>query len=523
MFPDRNFAVSGDTVWFVVSVHSNVSEGVSEVVHVQLDNLTSQHITKASVQCNGGTGKGYIYIPDSLSTGVYILRPFSLIQKNSGKGVAHQKLLTVYNRFDEDISWIEQPEIAGFKDYAVNSEIDVKTGKKQFLKREAVNVTIDIPAEEVEKYDLAFITAGVANPSADEYSNGAIPFMKNSAANPAVNLVEKNGVLVTGKVFSKKASQPVSNAIVLLSIPDTIPYFDYYLSDSAGAFYFYLRNATGNADLVIQALSHESTSLEIDVFENFIDAGGVESARKIMMPEETEFADNMIEAAYYRKLFGGYQRKSSGNFKMPMQFEYPFYGKPTNTFDPDLFIDLPDFQEIAREILSGVQYRERKNDTTIRLMNHGNKTVFNGPPLMLLDGIPVFDISVFTPMGTNIIDEVDVVNYKRFFGDLSFNGVMSVYTKQQSLNWVDSRSEITHVNYSCLQPQTEFHFRNKKVENTAIPNLNKVLYRNTLTDLDSQINFDFVTSDIRGKIEINVLLVDEKNRISFVQEFIEVK
>ena len=309
----------------------------------------------------------------------------------------------------------------------------------------------------------------------------------------------------------------------MLSIPDTIPFFDYCISDSIGEFSFYLRNATGNADLVIQALSQDSEKCKIELSYSFIDVGALSTRRKILTQGETIFTENIIKASYFNKLFKGYRISAPDNFKIPLQFKYPFYGPPTKTFYPDLFVDLPDFQEISREILRGVQYRERKGKTTIRMLDEGIGVVFSQEPLRLIDGIPVFDNALLTPMGTKDIKKVDAVFYKRFYGDLTFNGVLSVQTKDRSLDWVELNPGIGHFEYSCLQPAKRFEFKNDKVPDTNVPNLNKVLFRTSLREIKSQNDFDFFTSDIKGDVEISVILIDKDNRISYAHKFIEVK
>ena len=223
----------------------------------------------------------------------------------------------------------------------------------------------------------------------------------------------------------------------------------------------------------------------------------------------------MLQASYFEKLFNGYNIIGSEYFLQPMQFEYPFYGQPTETYDPNLFVDLPDFQEISKEILYGVQYRERKNEITIRLLDYGENSTFNQEPLKLLDGIPVFDNNVFKPMGTADIKKIDVVFYERFYGDLSFHGVLSVYTKNRSLSWVDSDPKIAHFKYACLQPA--------KFTESNDPNFNKVLYRNSADTIKIRNNFDFYTSDISGDIEIRLIFIDKNNRITYSNKLIKVE
>jgi len=523
LFPDRSFAVSGDTVWFSIFIYSDDSNETSEVVHVQLDDLANNHVSKVSILCSGKTGEGYIHIPDSLSTGIYVLKPFSLVQKISGKGVINQKLITVYNRFDNETGVIEEPDGIKLKRYDINKEVVITTGKEQYEKGENVNVEIRIPGTGIDQYKKVFAFAGLADPFSQRFLSGWIPSSTIAKTENPVMLTEKNGILISGKVVSNETDVPVANAIVLLSIPDTIPFFDYCISDSAGEFYFYLRNATGVANLVIQALSQNEEKCKIKLSYSFIEVGSIPATQKILTLEETTFIGNIIKASYYSKLFKGYKIGTPDNFMLPMQFKYPFYGPPTKTYYPDLFVDLPDFREISREILHGVQYRERKGGTTIRLQNQSISALFSQEPLRLLDGIPVFDNKIFAPMGTNDIKKVDVVFYKRFYGDLTFNGVLSVYTKNKSLDWVDLKPGIGHFEYSCLQLAKRFEFMNGRVPDTHVPNLNKVLFRTTVKEIKSQIDFNFFTSDIKGDVEINVILIDKNNHISYAHKFIDVK
>ncbi len=523
LFPDRNSAVSGDTIWFSLIIFSENVNEMSNVVHVQLDNLENNHISKVSVLCSGGTGTGYIPVPDSLSTGVYVLRAFSNIQKSDKSAVINQKFITVYNRFEEAFYRINMPEINSDKKYDLSDAIKIRTEKDKYERGENVKVGMDIQQEVADNTSQVIVTAGIEDSDFEIFATSWFPTGHKQVEKLPVSMVEKNGILIEGKVHSAETGQSVPNAVVVLSIPDSIPFFDYCVSDSLGMFYFYLRNATGTADLVLQALAKNSLPCTIELFENYVDVEGINSTEKMLNHEELVFAESAVKASYYTKFFKGYKVESGKYFTMQRQFKYPFYGEPSKTFNPNLFIDLPDFHEISREILRGVMYRERKKGTTIRLLNNGNGTVFKDEPLKLLDGIPVFDPKVLAPMGTTDIDKVDVVFYKRFFGDLSFDGVLSIYTKNRSLTWVDGNPSTGHFEYPCIQPQKMWNFSNTMVENTHIPNFNKVLYRLTSGGSNAPKTFSFKTSDLKGNVVVRVILVQKNRRILYRQKIIKVE
>ena len=525
-FPDRSSVVSGDTIWFsLVIFNANENENeMSNVVHVQLDNLENNHISKVSVLCEEGTGTGYIPVPDSLSTGVYALRAFSFIQRNDNSAIINQKLVTVYNRFEEEFFKMDMPEMNNGKKYNFLEGVSFLTGKEKYERGENVEVEMKIPEEVINNTLQVIITAGLEDTLSETLATSLFPSIhdKQDVKYP-VSMVEKNGILIAGKVHSAENSQPVPTAIVILSIPDSIPFFDYCVSDSAGMFYFYLRNATGKADLVLQALAKNSMPCTIELFENYIDAENINSSEKMLNHDELVFAESIVKASYFTKLFGGNKIEFNNYFTMQREFEYPFYGKPTNTYYPDLFIYLPDFQEISREILRGVQYRERKNGITIRLLDNGAGTLFMDEPLKLLDGVPVFDPKIFAPMTTSDIERVDVVFYKRFFGDLSFDGILSVYSKNRSLTWVDENPSIDHFKYSCLQPPKTWNFSNTAFESTHIPDFHKLLYRSSTDVSNMPEKFRFDTSDLTGNVVIRVILVQKDQQILFSQKTIKVE
>ena len=196
LFPDRSFAVSGDTVWFSIFIYSDGLNETSEVIHVQLDDLANNHISKVSVLCKGKEGEGYIHIPDSLSTGVYVLRPFSLVQKNNGEGTIKQKLITIYNRFDNETGVIEEPDGIEPKRFGNNNDVVVATEKEQYVRGEKVNAGIHIPENKVSQYNNIIIFAGLVDPFSQRFLSGWIPSEKIVKTENSAPLVEKNGVLV---------------------------------------------------------------------------------------------------------------------------------------------------------------------------------------------------------------------------------------------------------------------------------------------------------------------------------------
>ena len=169
LFPDKSYAVSGDTIWFHIFIYGLRQDSISQVVHVQLDDINENHILKVSVLCHGAFGEGYIPVPDSLSTGVYLLNPFSLVEKNSKSAVINQKYINVYNRFDENITTIQKPDDSVLKEYTREDGITIQTNRGNYKKRENVLVSFELPEDKLNDFQRIFITAEIRDPISAQY------------------------------------------------------------------------------------------------------------------------------------------------------------------------------------------------------------------------------------------------------------------------------------------------------------------------------------------------------------------
>ena len=512
LIPDRTSCVSGDTIWFSSVVFNNSEDNTGKVVHVQLDNLKNNHITKVSVVCNKNSGEGYLQIPDSLSTGIYLLKAFTNLQKQEASLSVHQRLISVYNRFDTEIPQITYPEFvqqqpAQIKGLKLTSQQN-SSGNKRKLK-----IDINLPAEIQDQAEEMIITARLADPLSESFATGWIDqkVEKNNQAFMPVD--EKNGILISGKVFSNTDSSAVEGAIVLMSISDEFPYLDYCVSDAKGMFYFYVREAYGTGNLVIQELTDTPGANSIVLYENYIETPALESSDKILTNAERNFSEDIIRASYFDRFFRNYGSMLTDSFSITNEFKYPFYGEPTKTFSPELFIDLPDFQEISREILRGVLYREKRGEVSIRMLDYATHSIFLNEPLKLLDGVPVFDPEMFSELGTEEIKSVDAIFYRRFFGDLSFNGVLAVYTKNPSLSWTEKLDAVHVIPYPFLQPKLKWEYSNTNRIRTHIPNFKKVLFRKKWDNVSSSPSIDFDVSDIHGTIVVDITIVNKEQQI----------
>lgn len=518
LYTDRNYCLSGDSLWFKVWLPENV-ENSTNVVRMQLNSSAGNVV--ASVACKGKNqwAEGFMYIPDSLSSGVYYVLAFVNQQRNAPNLQLGGKTLFIYNRFEDGIFEMNVPKPELVKNQVNNTDIvGITLNKLEYNKREKVDGTINVKAEIIH----ATLSAKIVDPLA-ESNGGNIKFSVVNSEEFIPDFAEKDGVLLSGKVSSLEDNIPQENKLVLLSISTEPPYFDYCVSDEYGGFNFFLPNASGTANVVLQAIGTTNEELLITTEANTLTQNSVvETEPKILSQQQSEFIKDVVQANFMSKLFKPSKISVSNSFEMPQLFSLPFYGKASKRIIPDEFIDLPNFKEISRELIHGVQYRIRNDEPTLRLLNNDQRHFFENEPLRLLNGIPIFKNSLLNNLKSTDINYIDVVEAERIFGDLIFTGVFAVSLHNKSNSWLTQQPNIFQFNYNCLQPDKRIGYTGKPKVEINEPDMRQNYLWEILNNTEGS-NFSFYLSDLSGRIEITVEGLT-KNKVVFkTSKIIEVK
>ena len=105
-----------------------------------------------------------------------------------------------------------------------------------------------------------------------------------------------------------------------------------------------------------------------------------------------------------------------------------FYGKADATYYLDDYTRFPVMEEILREYVPGVMVRKRKDGFHFMVLDEVNKKVFDEDPLVLLDGIPVFDIDRIMEFDPLKVRKLEVMTRRYYMGVLSLPGAVSYTT-----------------------------------------------------------------------------------------------
>ena len=518
LFTDRDFCISGDTLWIKVYVPKELQQ-YGNIVHLQLESQTGNLIASRAVKCNNTHAEGFIAVPDSLQTGLYFVHAFFNAQRNNGFLKCIGRSVYVYNRFEEEI--VQLPVIKTnatvVMQESVGSAIAINLEDKNYRRRDEVTGGID-PGDNEFVYMVA--SARIIEPFSHKNS-GFLNFDMKDRSPGIPAFPEKDGVLISGRLSNKETGD-TANELVLLSVAGNETYFDYYYPDSTGMFHFFLGNAMGSANLILQPLAVSDKLFDIEMTPNFMSAvQQLKFDSALVNPKQSEIIENSIKGTFFNKLFRGVSLRKDDVFEMPNPYGMPFYGRPDNHIVPDMFIDLPNFKEISRELLMGLQYRDRSDEVTFRVLNYGQERFFDEEPLRLINGIPVFKNSFFQDLKSTDIAFIDLVKSERIFGDLRFKGVLAVSLKDKTNSWLAQQPNILQLKVPCIEFPKESNYR-QNTKGRIEPDTRWQFF-NEVVEPNEEWPFAFQLSDIKGDLEIKVEAITKSGKLYRTSKIISVQ
>lgn len=418
---DKQLYVSGEDIAFKCT-HTLLNANGNNILFVDIcgeDYLISSRVLIRE----NSHWSGEINIPDSVQTGIYLLRAY--LGNEHGSLTITSKPVSVLNRFgnnevnehrklNQTYLPLNQMNIEA---ETISSAIKTYAQKATYEPGETIHFTVENNLETA----VGGVSFSVFKVN-DRALSSTLPPANYEFYRASESIKIINHLTLSGKVTGLLTNQPAVNEMVLLSIPDTIPNIHYNYTNEKGEFRFQLNNFYGLQDAVIQTMSKDR-KFKIELYPmQLLPPKSI----PFFIPtdfETSEFAKLSVQRATLHKAFEAEEKKQL-DIAVP---KYPFYGATTKRTYPGQYIDLDDFKEIAWEILPILKYRVDRDSTYLRIWDPLTKVYFN-QPMMLVDGIPVFNPADLNALNSKLIQWIEIQSQERCYGDLSIEGLVAIQT-----------------------------------------------------------------------------------------------
>ncbi|HYF70202.1 MAG TPA: hypothetical protein VD884_18810 [Ohtaekwangia sp.] len=324
---------------------------------------------------------------------------------------------------------------------------------------------------------------------------------------PAYSFIpEYRGHLVKAKVLSSNGS-PVAGVLTYMSSPGKMVSLYGARSNPQGEIFYETSNLSGARKLVIQTNTQRDSTLTITVDNPFSTAHATVQVPMLHLSERR--ADALLTRSMGMQIQDIYNRESLEQVVKSNTDSLPFYGKPNQRYFLDTYTRFPVMEEVMREYVPGVLVRKKRDGFHFLVVNQEEGGILPDDPLVLLDGVPVFDVDRIMAFSPLKVKRLDVVMNTFYVGPIIAPGIVSYSTYQGDLGGFQLDPRALVVDYEGLQRQLEFYspqYEKQAERNARIPDHRNLLFwsPNVTTNDQGIYELEFYTSDLSGQYQVVV-------------------
>lgn len=320
-------------------------------------------------------------------------------------------------------------------------------------------------------------------------------------------LPEPNGHIVNGLVTNGQETQ--RGVLTYLASPGNIIRTYGSRSNDQGEVRYEIRDFFGPKQIILQTHTDSSRHYQIMVQNPFSSLFSSEQVPELRISSENE--KSLLARSIAMQVQDLYYYNQYGNRIInPGIDSSAFYGNPDATYYLDDYTRFQVMEEVMREYVSEVFVRKRKDGFHFIMLDGVQGGVLTGDPMILLDGVPVFDVDDIMKLDPLQVKKIDIVKREYYLGQAVFSGILSYSTYQGNLGGLKLNPRSTSLNYDGLQLKREFYnpqYNNDMQRASRLPDQRYLLYWNPdiTTNEGGKQQVEFFTSDVEG----NYLVVVE--------------
>ncbi len=315
-------------------------------------------------------------------------------------------------------------------------------------------------------------------------------------------LPEVGGHIINAKAIDKFGGIVPTGTVAYLSAPGERYAFVTAITGVNGKLSFETNRFYGAGELVSQTNYEKDSNYRIDLINPFSEKYSERSILPLQLHRtwEGQLA-NLFTASQVSHV---YAKEESLQFILPdLPDSTAFYGAPDNKYFLDDYTRFTTMEEVLREYVTEVQVRRTRDKYHLRLLNTPYKLFFETSPLVLLDGVPIFDMNKVIGLDPLKIKKLEILSRKFYQGGSVYPGIVSFSTYQGDLGGYELDPNAIIVRYDGLQIRREFYspvYESSEQKQSRLPDFRTTLYWSPNLKLTNQstASLQFFASDIPG-------------------------
>lgn len=314
-------------------------------------------------------------------------------------------------------------------------------------------------------------------------------------------LPEIEGPIINGRISDTRTDKAASNILSYLSVPGKKLHLYGSRSNDNGQIRFFTKDIYGPSEIVVQTNTQKDSTYRIDIDSPFF--GEYTSVNTTTPNLDEGIRKQLLTQSVSTQVQNVYASDKLRTFYPALVDSAAFYLKPDKRYLLDDFVRFSTMEEVLREYVAEVPVTRQREDFSLWVIVRPHLTDIpkNVKPLIILDGVPVFDsgnkIIKYDPKKVRTID---VVSQNYFLGILDFESILNFTTYKGNLPDFQLDRKATIMDYDGLQLKREFYspvYETVNQSTDRMPDFRNVLYWSPDIKIDSKGNktISFYTSD----------------------------
>ncbi|MEZ5072038.1 MAG: hypothetical protein R2751_14055 [Bacteroidales bacterium] len=448
---DRSYFMAGETLWFGVQRNPG-SDVFSTVVYAELVTPRGTPVAQKKLALDESGATGSFLLPGDLSSGSYYVRAYTKWMRNCGPESFAYSGVRIYNPYSQLVLPVDtltsltlgSPE----SDEDASRDLQVRLPGTTFANREAVEL------------ELGWTGRGEAGVSVSVVPRGTLAETllrsedcRPEAHGPGEVVAEIQDASLSGSVVDASTGDPVPFATIYLTLLGAQRVFQCNYADSSGRFYFSFPGEMGSQDVFISAFREGVEKVELLLDQDFSTDVLSLPSLPVNPPAELDTAlRNLSLNAQIARQYGMQEGTTPAGGATETSGFPLFYGSPSAVIRFDDFIRLPTMTEYFTEVVPQVSIRRTRGMRHFQVLGeHPDLLVY--PPLLLIDGVAIFDLEAILALSPRLIERIEVVNAPYIHGNVTFGGIISLVSRNNDLAYIDLPESGLLVDFRMLEPE----------------------------------------------------------------------
>jgi hypothetical protein len=317
---------------------------------------------------------------------------------------------------------------------------------------------------------------------------------------------ELEGAVADGTILNKTTGRPASNISTFLSLPDKRYTFKTSTSNANGYIGFTVKDVYGMNDIVLQTNYLTDSIYKFEITNPY--ASAFSDAPLPSFSLSDKWKKDLPNRSINVQADNAYRTDKKQRSFLTKKFDISaFYGLPDKQYNLDDYTRFVTMEEVIKEYILDVRIKKRFNDFQLRVFNTETKSFFDNAPLILLDGMPVFNTNKLMAFSPLKIKKIEIAEKKYLTGDLINEGIVSLKTYDGDLGGYQLDPNAIIFEYEGLQQEREFYspvYENIEQVKNRMPDFrNQLFWLPALkTTVNNKTPLSFYTSDVTGRFVI---------------------